>query len=94
MARRRFVIAYDIRDPVRLRRICKTMEAHGERLQYSVFICDLTKTELIRLRATAEKNMNLEIDSIVIIDLGNPDSARFTFVGPKGHLPERGDQIV
>ena len=49
MARRRYLIAYDIRDPQRLRRICKLMEAHGERLQYSVFICDLSRGELAQL---------------------------------------------
>ena len=38
MARRRFLIAYDICDPKRLRQVCKTMEEYGERLQYSVFI--------------------------------------------------------
>ena len=94
MARRRHLIAYDIRDPVRLRRICKLMEAHGERLQYSVFVCDLTASELTRLRASAEVIMNLGVDSVVIIDLGNLDAARFTFVGHREQLPERGDQIV
>lgn len=94
MARRRHLIAYDIRDPYRLRRICKLMEAHGERLQYSVFVCDLTKTELTRMRASAEGIMNLAVDSVVIIDLGNLDDARFTFVGHREQLPQRGDQIV
>ncbi len=94
MARRRHLIAYDIREPSRLRRICKLMEAHGERLQYSVFVCDLTKTELVRLRAHAEGIMNLNVDSVVIIDLGNLDAARFTFVGQREQLPEQGDQIV
>jgi hypothetical protein len=36
MARRRYLMAYDIADPRRLRRICTLMEDHGERLQYSV----------------------------------------------------------
>lgn len=94
MHRRRYIIAYDIREPTRLRRICKLMEAHGERLQYSVFVCDLTGSELTRLRAAAEKIMNLEVDSVVIIDLGEADAARFTFVGQRCRLPERGDQIV
>lgn len=94
MARRRHLIAYDIREPVRLRRICKLMEAHGERLQYSVFVCDLTKGELTRLRAHAEELMNLAADSVVIIDLGNLDAARFSFVGQRLELPVRGDQIV
>ncbi len=94
MPRRRHVIAYDIREPSRLRRVCKLMEAHGERLQYSVFVCDLTKTELLHLRRDAERIMNLAADSVVIIDLGNLDAARFTFVGQRMELPSRGNQII
>ncbi len=92
--RRRYLIAYDIREPRRLRQICKLMEAHGERLQYSVFICDLTKTELIHLRAKSERLMNLSEDSVVIVDLGDPGEKRFTFVGAHLPLPVRGVQIV
>ena len=94
MPRRRHLIAYDIREPSRLRRVCKLMEAHGERLQYSVFVCDLTKTELLHLRRDAERIMNLAADSVVIIDLGNLDAARFTFVGQRMELPSRGNQII
>ena len=94
MPRRRHLIAYDIRDPARLRRVCKLMEAHGERLQYSVFVCDLTKTELTYLRFDAERIMNLSVDSVVIIDLGNVDGARFTFVGRREQLPQQGDQSI
>ncbi|MGH4021697.1 MAG: CRISPR-associated endonuclease Cas2 [Pseudonocardiaceae bacterium] len=39
-------MAYDIAEPRRLRRICTLMEDHGERLQYSVFLCDLSVAEL------------------------------------------------
>ena len=38
MTRRRYLLAYDIADPKRLRRVCSLMEDHGERLQYSVFL--------------------------------------------------------
>lgn len=92
--RRRYLIAYDIRDQTRLRRICKLMEANGERLQYSVFVCDLTRTELIHLRADSESIMDLALDSVVIVDLGDPSGDRFTFVGHRRQLPTRGPQIV
>lgn len=94
MARHRYLVAYDIREPRRLRQICKLMEAHGERMQYSVFISDLTQTELIRMRARSEELMELSEDSVAIVDLGNVDDARFTFVGRHHPLPERGSQIV
>lgn len=92
--RRRYLIAYDIRKPDRLRKICKLMEANGERLQYSVFICDLSKSEVINLRGASEEIMNLNVDSIVIVDLGDVGEDRFTFVGPHDGLPARGAQIV
>lgn len=94
MARRRFLIAYDIREPARLRRVCKTMEEYGQRLQYSVFICDLSRTELIRARAAVERVMNLAEDSVVIVDLGDVAEARFNFIGARQELPTRGPQIV
>lgn len=94
MARRRFLIAYDIREPRRLRRICKTMEEYGERLQYSVFICDLSRTELVHARRKVETEMNLNEDSVVIVDLGEIDSARFTFVGRRRPLPGVNDPKI
>ncbi len=94
MARRRFLIAYDICEPKRLRRVCKTMEAYGERLQYSVFVCDLSRSELVHARATVERQMDMSEDSVVIVDLGETDSARFTFVGRRRPLPDHGPRIV
>lgn len=94
MARRRFLIAYDISDPQRLRQVCKTMEEYGERLQYSVFICDLSRSELLHARATIEHHMKLSEDSVVIVDLGETDTARFTFVGKRRPLPTNGPKII
>jgi len=94
MPRRRHLIAYDIREPRRLRRVCKLMEAHGERLQYSVFICDLDRSELVHLRAAAERIMDLKVDSVVIVDVGSLGEGKFTFVGQHLALPVAGPQIV
>jgi CRISPR-associated protein Cas2 len=94
MARRRYLIAYDIADPQRLRRVCKTMEEYGERLQYSVFVCDLSRAELTHARATVEGHMHLGEDSVVIVDLGEPATARFIFIGQRRSLPTHGPRIV
>lgn len=94
MARRRYLVAYDIREPRRLRRVCKLMEANGERMQYSVFVCDLSRTELIHLRKASEDIMNLAVDSVAIVDLGDVSEARFTFIGKRYDLPRRDDQVV
>ena len=94
MTRSRYLIAYDIRDPARLRRICKLMEGHGERLQFSVFICDLDRSELVHLRREAEARMRLAADSVVIVNVGPVNSAKFTFVGQHLPLPHHGPQIT
>ena len=94
MARRRYLIAYDISEPRRLRRVCKTMEEYGERLQYSVFICDLSRTELVHARAKVEQEMELAEDSVVIVDLGDAQTAKFTFIGQRRPLPDAGVRIV
>ena len=44
MAKRRacHVIAYDIPDDKRRNKVARALEGHGERVQYSVFECQLT----------------------------------------------------
>lgn len=75
MARRRYLIAYDIADPTRLRRICTLMEDHGDRLQYSVFLCDLSAAELAELEDAVAEVMDVRADSVVRIDLGPAGAA-------------------
>ena len=71
MARRRYLVAYDISDPRRLRQVCKVMEEYGMRLQYSVFLCDLSEREHIQWLARVREEMNLHADSVVEVDLGD-----------------------
>lgn len=94
MARRRYLIAYDIASPTRLRRVCKIMESYGDRLQYSVFISDLSPSELVHARAEVEQQMVLTEDSVVIVDLGSIDAAKFLFIGRHRALPTAGPIVV
>ena len=94
MARRRYLIAYDIASPKRLRRVCKIMEGYGERLQYSVFISDLSSSELVHARAEVEDEMLMSEDSVVIVDLGEVAVARFLFLGQHRTLPTSGPRVI
>ena len=95
MARRRYLVAYDIANPRRLRRICTTMESFGDRLQYSVFVCDLSLAERARLEIEIGAIMNFIEDSVVQIDLGPTGaSAPIRFLGRHRALPGAGPQIV
>lgn len=95
MARRRYLMAYDIADPVRLRRICTLMEDHGERLQYSVFLCDLSVAELAELESAVVTVMDVRQDSVVELDLG-PVSAAVAVrcLGRPRRLPSGGGPLI
>jgi CRISPR-associated protein Cas2 len=73
--RRLYLVAYDISDPGRLRKVFKTMRGFGEHLQFSVFQCDLTPTARIEMQAVLEDIIHHEEDKVLIIDLG-PTEAR------------------
>jgi CRISPR-associated protein Cas2 len=95
MARRRYLVAYDIRDDRRLRMIATCMEGYGTRIQYSVFICDLSERELFIMRGDIEVRMKMSEDSVMVIDLGAAgDSSRFLFLGHHEKLPSSGAVIV
>lgn len=95
MARRRYLVAYDIRDDQRLRAVATCMEGYGTRIQYSVFVCDLSPQELFAMRSRLESRMHLTIDSIMVIDLGAAgDMSRFLFLGHHERMPVAGAVIV
>ena len=66
--KRWFLVAYDVREPKRLRRTAKHLEGYGVRLQYSLFRCHLSSREVERLRWEMTKILAPE-DSIMIIGL-------------------------
>jgi CRISPR-associated protein Cas2 len=95
MARRRHLIAYDIAEPRRLRKVIKIMESYGRRLQYSVFLCDLSGVELTRWHADILTVLKLSEDSVVTIDLGPTASpAPIRVIGVPRVMPRSGPTIV
>lgn len=95
MARRRYLVAYDIRDERRLRSIAGCMEGYGTRIQYSVFVCDLSAQEKIAMRGDVEALMKSSEDSVMVVDLGHlTDSSRFLFLGHHEKLPTSSAVIV
>ena len=88
MARRRYLVAYDIRDDRRLRSIAGCMEGYGTRIQYSVFVCDLSDREKVVMRADIESLMKPSEDSVMVVELGHAgDASRFLFLGHHEKLP-------
>lgn len=68
--RRLYIVAYDICDPKRLRRVYKTMKGFGAHLQLSVFQCDLPEIDLVKMKAALVEVINHQEDHVLIVDLG------------------------
>lgn len=94
MARRRYLIAYDIANPARLRTVIKLMEDYGTRLQYSVFLCDLSGVELFEWRGLISSLIELRADSVVIIDLGPVGATAIEVLGVPRAFPQQGPTII
>ena len=65
-----YLVTYDIRDDKRLRKVFKTMRNWGDHLQYSVFECQLSAEDLIRLKAELSEIIHHNNDQILIVNLG------------------------
>jgi CRISPR-associated protein Cas2 len=63
-----YLVAYDVSDPKRLRKVHKTMTAWGKPMQYSVFRVRCTGRELERLRFELVKLLDPD-DRLLVIRL-------------------------
>ncbi|MBI3273310.1 MAG: CRISPR-associated endonuclease Cas2 [Planctomycetes bacterium] len=71
--RARYLVAYDVSDAKRLRRMHRTMRGFGESLQFSVFLCDLSEHERVLLRSAVTEVMKMDEDRLLIVNLGPAD---------------------
>lgn len=91
------VVAYDISDPDRLRRVFKIMRGFGDHLQYSVFRCALSDQERVRLTKLLSEVINHVEDQVMFIDLGLYDDvshARYATLGRAMTHPQRHATVV
>lgn len=60
----RFLVAYDICNPRRLRRVARFMEQHGLRTQYSVFLVRTSLVDLERLLDDVSRLIDERVDCV------------------------------
>lgn len=68
--RNTILVCYDIRDDKRLRKVHRTMRDFGDHLQYSVFECQFTATDLAKCRAALADLIHHTEDQVLFVDLG------------------------
>ena len=70
MARRHYLVSYDVSSDKRRDRIFHALDDVGDHVQFSVFLCELTAKELAQLRAELSSNVHEREDQVMILDLG------------------------
>jgi CRISPR-associated protein Cas2 len=91
-----YIVAYDIGDPRRWRRIFRLMNGYGEWLQLSVFQCRLSRRRRIELKLALGEIIDHAQDHVVILDLGPAAGIRprVESLGKPFTVVERGPVIV
>lgn len=69
-----YIVAYDISDQKRWRRVFKIMNGYGEWLQLSIFQCRLTQKQQAELVALLDGVIHHGDDHIVLLDMGLAES--------------------
>jgi len=92
-----YLLCYDVRDERRLRRTIAVAEAWGERIQYSVFVCDLTDVERARLEGALRDVIDVTVDRALLIDLGpthGGSAGRFHWISRPEQLYDPSEPFV
>ncbi|MBI5207148.1 MAG: CRISPR-associated endonuclease Cas2 [Candidatus Firestonebacteria bacterium] len=64
-----FIICYDISNTKRRNKMVKTLLDYGDRIQYSVFKCNLDKKKFIKMRQELIEIIQPKNDSLIIFEL-------------------------
>lgn len=90
-----YIVAYDIADPKRWRKVFGLMNGYGEWLQLSMFQCRLSRRRQAEMIATLDELILDDHDHVVVLDVGLADKVepRVTSLG-KSFQPVVREAIV
>lgn len=93
------LITYDIslndpNGPTRLRRISKLCLDYGVRVQYSVFECDVTPDQWVKLKAELLEIFQKETDSLRFYHLGSKWRHKVEHYGAKPSIDVFKDTLI
>lgn len=94
---RRVLVCYDIPDDKRRGRLAKLLESYGDRVQYSVFIVDVSPASMLRLKDKAKKILSFDEDSVLFCDLGlisELSEKKFSYLGRSREITDNNVLII
>ena len=93
------VVTYDVNTETpegrkRLRKVSKVCQNYGQRVQNSVFECEVDAGKLLIVRDQLIKLINTETDSLRIYNLGNNSRNKVEHIGAKASFDVNEPLIV
>ena len=91
-----YIVAYDISDPKRWRKVFKVMNGYGAWVQLSVLQCRMSRQRRAELLARLDSLIDHGEDHVVLIDLGVADNVepRVVSLGKPFHVMRRDPMII
>ncbi len=89
-----WLVAYDIANPKRLRKVATACLDYGVRKQYSVFLCRLSATDFVRLRTRLYDLIHLTEDQVLFIPLCGKCVVQMETLGRPTEAPDANDVVV
>jgi len=94
-AKRQFVVvSYDIPDDRRRTKVCNLLKDYGQRVQYSVFECELRPEDLRRLKERLKPLLDLEEDDVRFYRLCQECRPKAVVWGPYKRQPPADYMVV
>jgi CRISPR-associated protein Cas2 len=92
------VVSYDVNTEDlagrrRLRRIARICQDYGQRVQFSVFECEVSPARWVELRARLLASLDESVDSVRFYNLGAEGKRRIEHIGAKVPLDLDGPLI-
>ncbi len=89
-----YLVAYDISNPKRLRKVAQVCEDFGFRRQFSVFLCRLTATDMVKLKSRLYDIIDLQKDRVEVVPLCNRCAAQIEALGRPVEAHDARDVVI
>jgi len=90
----RWLVCYDVSDPARLRKVYRTLRGWGEWVQLSIFRCELSEREKVRLRGELDEVIHHDEDQVLFVDLGPAEGRGASAIESLGRVLEERKRLL
>jgi CRISPR-associated protein Cas2 len=89
-----WIVAYDISDPKRLRKVARACEDYGYRKQLSVFLVRVSATDFVKLRSRLYDIIDLDEDQVLFFPITDACLRQVEAIGRPTDAHDKHDVVM